>query len=342
MYSQGISDESDDIDFKPPTPKRKVSKTRSSRSPSQPSPASDTPCEIETEEANETKHTRFERMATKFGFSSSLEFAEHVTRISKEERKALLAEFSGVSSKRKAKEKERVSVYKKDTTVGTSSSSGAGSSRRKQIPPKTVSRSARSAFKRTPTKRKPKRLEYLEEDSPLTSPTKIISESNRVEEECLFISEEPALLGLVADAGLTEDRRQKEESSKLLSPSTDSTCLDDGMSNELFDNLLVHGETGSNKPLVRKSSHSRVSLGKDPSQSLYIDSNSLVDKLFDDSQPMASLPCTASHTAVTKSAPHSSETCSPSVSIVGRVKLQSNTKSALDSDLNIDELLFGF
>ena len=86
-------------------------------------------------------------MATKFGFSSSLEFAEHVTRISKEERKALLAEFSGVSSKRKAKEKERVSVYKKDTTVGTSSSSGAGSSRRKQIPPKTVSRSARSAFK---------------------------------------------------------------------------------------------------------------------------------------------------------------------------------------------------
>ena len=182
----------------------------------------------------------------------------------------------------------------------------------------------------------------MKEDSPLTSPTKIISESNRVEEECLFISEESDLLGLATNAGLTEGRWQKEESSKILSPSTDSTYLDDGMNNELFDNLLVHGETGNNKPSVFKSSHSQVSLEKDPSQSLYIDGNSLVDKLFDDSQPMVSLPCTANHTAVTKSAPLSSETCSPSVSIVGRVKLQSDTKSALDSDLNIDELLFGF
>ena len=35
LYTQGISDESDDIDFQPPTPKRKVCKTRSSQSPSQ-------------------------------------------------------------------------------------------------------------------------------------------------------------------------------------------------------------------------------------------------------------------------------------------------------------------
>lgn len=295
------------------------------------------------EEANEVRHTRFEEMAAKFGFSSSLEFAEHVTSISKEERKALLEEFNGVSSKEKgtgkskAMEKGRASVkVKRSEDPGMSLSSGVGSSRRKRTP---VNKTARSASKRAPAKRKPKRLEYLEQNSPHTSPT------NRAEEECLT-SEEPSSLGLATDTGLARDHRQTEGSSKVCSHSVDSTFLDNGVGNELLDSQQMHRETGGNKLLERKSPRC---LGKGQSQSLYvnIDGNSLVDKLFEDSQSMASLSCSAAvgnSAAASKSAAPtlSSDTCSPSVSIMGKVQLQSDNKSILNTNLDIDELLFGF
>jgi hypothetical protein len=273
-----------------------------------------------------------------------------VTNISKEERKALLEEFSRVSSKGKgkgkgkstckAKEKERLSL---DTEM--SLSGAVGSSKRKRILPGTGSKTVRSASKRAPAKRKPKRLEYLDQDSPQTSPT------NRGGEECIAAEELSFVSSPSADTGLVKDHRQKEESSlkeSLLIMSADLTCLDNGMDNELLE---VRRKTGGSKLLERKSLHS---LDKDQSQSLClsIDGNSLVDRLFDDDQPVPSrkLPHSVaaannySAAAASKSAAPvlSSETCSPSVSIVGKVKLQSNNKSAQNTDLNIDELLFGF
>ena len=244
-----------------------------------------------------------------------------------------------MSSKAKGKgnsKKGRASVKVKgsDTNIdpGMSSSSGVGSSRRKRTP---VNKTARSASKRAPAKRKPKRLEYLEQDSPHTSPT------NRAEEECLT-SEELSSLGLATDTGLAGDHRQTERSSKVPSMSADSTFLDNGMGDELLDSQQVHGKTGGNELLEHKFS---CSPGKHQSQSLYmnIDGNSLVDKLFEDSQSMASLPCSTAASdgaASSKSAAPalSSETCSLSVSIVGRVKLQ----STVNTNLDIDELLFGF
>ena len=341
LYTQGFSDESDDIDFQPPTPKRKVCKTRSSRSPSQ-SQSTLTLRESEIEEAKAAKHTRFEEMATKFGFSSSLEFAEHVTSISKEERKALLEEFKRVtqSSKEKGKGKAKEKGISIDPEM--SSSSGAGSNKRKRMVPRTGSRTAKSASKRAPAKRKPKRLEYLDQDSPQVSPR------SRAEKECLT-TKESSFTSPAADTGVAEDHRQKEESSKEHSLSADSTCLDNGIDNELLDNQRVH------RKLVGQAHKSSRSLDKDQSQSLClnIDGNSLVDRLFEDDQPVPSLPRSVAASSSTRStvtaaasksaAPVlSSETCSPSVNIVGKVKLQSDSKSAQNTDLNIDELLFGF
>jgi hypothetical protein len=269
-----------------------------------------------------------------------------VTNISKEERKALLEEFNRVNSKgkgkgkgkSKAKEKERLSL---DPEM--SSSSGVGSSKRKRILPGTGSKTARSASsKRAPAKRKPKRLEYLDQDSPRISPT------NRGEEECLAAEELSFVSSPPADTGLAKDHRHKESSKEsLLTMSTDSTCLDNGMGNELLE---VRRRTGGSNFLEHKSSRS---LDKDQSQNLClsIDGNSLVDRLFEDDQPVPSrkLPhsvaaknCSAAATAKSSASMLSSETCSPSVSIVGKVKLQSNNKSAQNTDLNIDELLFGF
>ena len=340
MYPQGISDESDDIDFQPPTPKRKVCKTRSSRSPSQ-SQSTLTLDENELEEAKAVKHTRFEEMATKFGFSSSLEFAEHVTRISKEERKALLEEFNQVSSKEKGKgkskankERGRISIKEKDETstnagLGMSSSSGTVSNKRKQGLSRTVGKAARLASKRAPAKRKPKRLEYLDQDSPRTSPT------NRTEEGCFT-------------SALPEDGQEQGKSPEVSPLSSGATCVDNGMGDEfLLDDQRMSRMTGDDKLSEQKSSHS---LDKDQSQSRYlnIDGNSLVDRLFEDSHPMAALPCRTAvsdkATVLSESAAPvlSSETLAPSVSVVGRVKLQSDKKSTTNTDLNIDELLFGF
>ena len=301
------------------------------------------------EEAKTVKRTRFEEMAAKFGFSSSLEFAEHVTSISKEERKALLAEFNRVSSKEKGKErgkskpreKGKFSVEENDgVDPEMSLSSGVGSSKRKRMLPGTVGRTARSASKRALAKRKPKRLEYVDQDSPNTSPGTV----NKAEEECLMSEElSRTFVRPAADTGLREDYRQTKESSKVCTLSADSTCLDSGMGDKLLANQEVCRKKGGNE-----------SLDKEQSQSLYmnIDGKSLVDRLFEDSQTIASLPRSVaannnskSTAAVTKSSTLalSSETCSPSVNIVqGSVKLQSDKKSTLNTDLNIDELLFGF
>lgn len=295
------------------------------------------------EEAKAAKHTRFEEMAAKFGFSSSLEFAEHVTSISKEERKALLEEFKQVTQGSKEKGKGKGKSKAKEKRISESidpempSSSGVGSSKRKLMQSRTGSKTARSASKRAPAKRKPKRLEYLDQDSPQVSPT------SRGEEECLTV-EGSFFVSPAADTGVADDHRQKDESSKE-HLSADSTCLDDGIDNELLDNQRVH-----RKLVAHKSSRS---LDKDQSQSLClnIDGNSLVDRLFEDDQPLASSPrsvaasnSTRSTATASKSAAPvlSSETCSPSVNIVGKVKLQSDSKSVQNTDLNIDELLFGF
>ena len=305
------------------------------------------------EEAKTVKHIHFEEMAAKFGFSSSLEFAEHVTSISKEERKALLAEFNRVSSKEKGKErgkskpreKGKFSIEENDGMDANidpemSSSSGVGSSKRKRMLPGTASKTARSASKRAPAKRKPKRLEYVDQDSPNSSPGAV----NKAEKESLASEElSRTFVHPAADTGLRGDCGQTKESSKESTLSAGSTCLDSGMGDKLLANQEVCRKKGGNK-----------SLDKDQSQSLYmnIDGKSLVDRLFEDSQTTASLPRSVaannnsrSTAAVTKSSTLalSSETCSPSVNIVqARVKLQSDKKSTLNTDLNIDELLFGF
>ena len=108
-------------------------------------------------------------MATKFGFSSSYEFAVHVTNTSIEERETLLEQFYGVKSKKKSRGKSRSkemyqATAKEDLSVAHNKTLPNGDvqgSRRKRNLPGTLNKDTRTL--RTPIKRKPRGLQFEEE-----------------------------------------------------------------------------------------------------------------------------------------------------------------------------------
>ena len=288
IYMQEVSDESDDIDFKPPTPLKKVCKPRSSRSPSHGPPMPT--CTLNEDETEEAELTR-----------------------------------------RTCKQKGRGMTTSRDLEV--SSSSGIErSSRRKR----TVKRTAELLVsKRTPARRKPKPLEYLEDNSPLS----------KTEEACLTADElSPAGFATDMCASIAEDHRRRKGCPETVTSYTGSTRLDREISSDSLE-LKVHGEKSGSRSF--ESSHVKISAETDVPQSMNIDGSSLIDELFGDVSSKSNLPRPASHTTtstVTKSSPLcSSETCSSPV-MISKVELQSDKKLTLNPTLNIDvdELLFGF
>ena len=283
----------------------------------------------ETEEAKSMRRSHFEEMAIKFGFSSPLEFAVHVTSVNKEQRGNILEEFYGVSPKNKARVQSKAKVKRKaeeseeeastDRICEVSKSSG-----KKRNLPTSVSRSVRPS--RAKTKRKGKGLQFVEE----SPPKKICLNGDSVSEDNLASSECTASVALVTDA---------------FASTGDSTCLEDecifldGQYKEIHDINLSECELTPPQP-VKTNSETSSDLD------LTMDSNALIDRLFDDSHPVVSTTSTPPPKPRTL-APSSDcipnhET--PSTSILSKVKDPPgliSTKNA-DSELNIDELLFGF
>ena len=198
---------------------------------------------------------------------------------------------------------------------------------------------------RTAVKRKARRPLQFEEESPPPSPKRISSEADTTSKDHP-ISNETSSLALAVNTIVREpgDHRQEGVSSTVLPSSSDSTCLESVACNDGTDNHLQAQEEASSDK--RKLSNSQLCVHNfvNQSQNLFVDSSALVDKLFDDSQPETIVPC-SSHAAVSQSTSHSlpeKQKHTPSVSILGKVKLQSDFKSTVDTELNIDELLFGF
>lgn len=334
---QGISDESDDLDFQPPTPKKKLCGTRSSRNRSRSiSPYATASEEVGFNESEETKTTRrmhFEEMATQFGFSSPHKFAVHVTNISKDERERLLEEFYGhSSSKKRSRVKSKAKLQKEfeeDEDVSSEMrpliSEVDSSNKKKQNRCRSQRRTTRPVGKR-------KGLQF-EEESP---PKKLCDKDN--------------------SNLLTNDQVQQpmstypSSSTVALAMDTSSACdedLHDIVSSQGAAMSKFKDET-SKMIMILQDKHDKLH-EKEPSHfqkpirsnslNLASDCNSLVDSLFHDSDQVEScLPHSKSHDHLVSSSPKSE----PSVSTLAKVKQQSDFKSAVATEVNIDELLFGF
>lgn len=289
-------------------------------------------------------------MAAKFGFSSSYEFAVHVTNTSVEERETLLEQFYRVKSKKKSRGKSRskemyqvtasedLSVTRNETLPNRD----VQSCRRKRNLPGTLNKDTKTL--RTPIKRKPKGLQFQEE----SLPNKVCPKEDTVKEELPNLNEmkSSSSTHLATDAKLTCNFQSDETSSMALKCSGDSTCLDTEEHNILDSHLQGHrvNQTENND----LHTHFKPSITNDiessPDQN--IDSNDLIDTLFGDFQPIVptTTSCSTSEAVVYQSSPPVSNPCAASVSILGRdkQKLNPDFNFATGTDCNIDELLFGF
>ena len=375
----GISDESDDVDFQPPTPKRKVDKTRASRSPRQSCSPLSSPCagneeemeDAKTTDAKTTRQERFEKMATKFGFSSPHEFAVHVTNVSKEERRKMLVEFNREKPK-KNKKRDEASGHvedkekKADDEASVSSPDYRGSKKKKRNLPSSISKVPRVA--KVPPKRRTKGVQF-DDESPPKRPCSIETNSDHV------------LCGESSDS-LPDKQTKPYQLLPSLNESADLESETCGYGSKEKDSV-VHNSSKGVLSDPQPSPHGQVY-----QELATIDCNALVDKLlFDDSltdisdrqSPTRSRPLHQSHSSQVRSTPvheaHQSQVGStpvneahppqigptrlhetpPSslasaaphsstpVSRLSLAKQQSDIKTnKLDTELNIDELLFGF